>query len=151
MPRSEIFWNILKMRVLGKGESRGLYAPARHTWKTVCTVAHHRQVIRNRLRTHPKLCYNTSFIAHDIAPAIQLNDAGTHNTLSKIFIRSTDNYLTHLFILGRFNGSRSQRIVRLVVDHWPHHDAHRMQRIFENRKLSQQFLRHTFAGFVSWI
>jgi len=56
-----------------------------------------------------------------------------------------------MVILRRLASGGSERVVRLVVDHRPHHHSHRLQGFLENGELRKQLRRHTLAGLVSGI
>jgi len=58
--------------------------------QTISAIADYSQIVRNRLRLHPKFGHNAGFIAQCVAPAVQLNDSRAHNTLTEIFVRCTN-------------------------------------------------------------
>ncbi len=139
------------VRGQGTGVSRSFRAPSRQSREAICTVADHGHVVWNRLRPHPKFGDNAGFIAQGIAPAIELNDSCTHNALTEIFVRCTNEHLIDTLFLGCFVGGRSERIIRLKVDHWPHHHSHCLQRLLKDGELRQQLGSYSFAGLVSGI
>ena len=99
----------------------------------------------------PELGHNAGFIAQGVAPSVQLNDPCADNTLTEVFVRRTNEHLPHTIVLRCLTGGRSERVIRLIIDHRPHHDSHCFQRFLENRELREQLPRHTFAGLVSGI
>src|SRR5208283_2406171 len=125
MPFPPILRNVLKTRVMGQDRSRGFLSPSTHARKAVGTVANHRQVIRDGLRSDAKLSDDAGFIAHDILPAVELHDSRAHNALTEIFVRRADedlpNAVTVILILRGFRGGRGERVIRLELDHGPHH------------------------------
>src|SRR5216684_4723576 len=151
MPFSPILGNAFKVRILRKSKSRSLYAPSRHTREAICGVTDHSQEVRDRLGFHSKLGYDTCLIADDVAPAVQLNDSCAHHALTEILIRRTNEHLPHAVILGCFISGRGERIIRLIIDHWPHHYSHCFQCFLENGELREQLRRHTLTGLVSGI
>src|SRR4029077_3429029 len=103
----------------------------------ICAVAYDRQEVRNGLRFYSEFRYDSGLIAHDLTPAVQLNDSCSYHALTEIFIRRTNEQLLLSVILGCFVSSRGERIVRLIIDHWPHHHSHCFQCFLENRELEQ--------------
>src|ERR1039457_2701467 len=151
MPLSPILGNFLKVRILRKRKCRSLLSPSRHTGEAICTVADHRQVIRDRLRFHTKFSDDAGFIPHNVLPAIQLYDSGAYHTLTKIFVRCANEYSTDTLILRGSCSGGSERIIGLVIHHWPYDHSHCFQRFLENRKLREQFRSHAFSRLVSGI
>src|SRR5258708_791719 len=84
MPCLPIFWDILKVRVLGQRHRGSFCSPARYSGKTVGTVANDCQVVRNRLRPDSEFGDHAGFIAYDLAPAVQLDHSRAHDTLAQI-------------------------------------------------------------------
>src|ERR1700745_4456487 len=124
MPLSPILGNGLKMRILRQGKRRSLYPPSRQTRETICRVADDSQEVRNGLRLYPEFRHDSDLVAQDFTPAVQLNDSCAHYALTEIFIRRTNEHLLHTVILGCLISSRGERIIRLIIDHWPHHYSH---------------------------
>src|SRR5580658_1421451 len=100
MPLSPILRDVFERGILRQSRSGSFLAPSRHTGEAVCAVTDHSQVVRNRLRFDPELSDNAGFIARNIAPAVQLNDACADNTLTEIFIWRTNQHLPHPLIQG---------------------------------------------------
>src|SRR5580693_6451946 len=98
MPLSPVFRNVFQVRVLRQRNRRRLGAPSRHTWEAIGTVAHHGQVVWNRLRLHSEFGHNAGFITQDVAPAVELNHSRTHNTLTEIFVWRTNEHLLYTVI-----------------------------------------------------
>ena len=61
------------MWILRKRESRSLHTPAWYSWKAIRAVADDGQVVGNRRWIHSELGYDSTFIAQNITPAVQLN------------------------------------------------------------------------------
>src|SRR5579863_688869 len=105
------------------------------TWVAICTVSDQSQVVWNRLGLHSELGHHAGFIAQHVTPAVELNDPCAYNALTEIFVRRTDEHLPHAVIPRCLSRGRSERVIRLVVDHGPHHYSHCLQRFLENGKL----------------
>jgi hypothetical protein len=103
------------------------------------------------LWTYAEFGYNPRFIAQNVALSVQLNDSRADNALTEIFVGRTNDHLLHTVILRRFTGGGGERIIRLIVDHWPRHHSDCFERFLENRELREQLLGHTFAGLVTGI
>ena len=87
------------MKVPGKGEGSPLSAPSRQAGIAIGTVSNYGQIIGNRLRPESKLLDNACLVAHDLAPAIALNNTRADDALSQILVGSTDDYLAHTLVL----------------------------------------------------
>src|SRR3984957_7939138 len=151
MPFSFILRNVLQVRILRQDKGRSLLSPSRQTRESVRTVADHGEVVRNRLRLHSELGHHTGFVADDVLPTIELNDSRTDDALAEIFVGSTNEHLLYALLLRGFSGGRSERVIRLKLDHRPHHDSHGLQRLFENRELREQLRSYAFTRLVSGI
>src|SRR5437588_11514109 len=102
MPFPPIPGDVLKMRILRKGKRRSLYSPASHARISISTVSDDSQIIRNRLRADSKLGHNTGFVAHNVAPAVELDHASAHHALRQVFVWGANPYLVHALILCCF-------------------------------------------------
>jgi hypothetical protein len=91
----------------------------------------------------------SNFASHRDNTQKTLNNSSAYHTLTEIFIRRTNEHLLHSVILSCFVGSRSERIVRLIIDHWPHHYSHCFQCFLENGELREQLRQHAFTRLVS--
>ncbi len=128
--------------------SRSFRAPPTHARKTIGSIANHRQIVRDRLRPHAKLSNHAGLIAHDVLPAVQLNHPCTHYALTEIFVGRAEEDFSDAVILRGLRGGRGERVVRLELDHGPHHYPHRFQSFLENRELREQRRIYALAGFV---
>ena len=140
-----------KWRISRQHPRRPLRSPPLHPRKSVRTIPHHRQIIRNRLRPHSKLLHHSRLVAHLILPPIHLHHPCPHHTLTQILIRRTNKHLPHALISSGPSRSRSQRIIRLNFHHRPYQNAHRRQRLLQQRKLRQQRRIHSLRRLVSRI
>src|ERR1700722_3343359 len=137
MPILPILRNIFEMRILNQRRGRGLRTPSWQTRKAIGTVTDDDEIVRNRLWGHTKFGQNSGFIADDLLATVELDNSFADHTLAEIFVRRADENLLNAIVLGCLVSGGSERIVGLKVDHWPHHDAHRLQRLFENRELGE--------------
>src|SRR5579863_5953807 len=124
MPLPPILWNVFQVWILRQSKRGCLCAPSRHSREAIRTVADHRQVVRNRLGHHSELGYHASFVAQNVAPAVQLNHPRAHYTLTEIFVWGANEHLSHTLIARGFRRGGRERVISLKVDHWPHHHSH---------------------------
>src|SRR5205807_1504068 len=105
MPLSPVLWNVLEMRVLRQGESRGFWTPSRHAGEAIGTVADHGQVIGDGLGLNPKFSHHAGFVPNDILPAIELDYSRAYDTLTQVFVWRTNDDLRYTVILPGLSGS----------------------------------------------
>jgi len=99
MPLLPILRHAFQVAAMRQNRCCRFHAPARDPWITVCTVANHRQIIRNRFWSYPELFHHAGFIAHQIALAIELNDSCPDDALAEVFVRCTDENSLNSFVL----------------------------------------------------
>src|SRR5207253_7944654 len=112
-------------------------------------VAHQREIVRNERGCNSILGADGLLVTNLILSSINLHHAIADNALREIFVRRPDANLLHTLIFRSKMGRGCERIVSLKLDHWPHSDTHRSQRLFQWMKLREQRSFNSSTGFIA--
>src|SRR5918995_154842 len=99
-----------------------LRTPAGHAGKAVCRVADESQEIRHRLRQHTETGTHTGSVEPLVLTAVPLPDLAA-DALAEVLVGGTDDRPLDAVVGRRGESTRSQRVVRLLLDHRPHGEA----------------------------
>src|SRR5690606_16164278 len=115
---------------------------------SVRRIADEREPVRNQRGLDAELLAYRRRVADLLAAAIDLHDAIALHALREILVRRPDVDLLHTLVGRRDPRRARERVVRLELDHRPHDDAHRVERLLERMKLREQLRLDPFAGLV---
>jgi hypothetical protein len=88
-------------------------------------------------------------VADLLRPPVDLHDSLAADALREVLVRSPDADLLHPPVRGGNPGGGGQGVVRLQLDHRPHHDPHCRQCLLERMELREEGGLDTLAGLVA--
>ena len=148
VPETPVVRNRLEMDVAGEDGPRRLRAPAGQSGIPVRRVTDEGEVIGYRHRRYAELRDHRGFVPDGPRSAIQLDDPRAAHALGEILVGRADDHAFDAPVVRRRRSGGGQGIVGLELDHRPDHDAHRGERLFEERELRQEVGLDAGARFV---
>ena len=113
---------------------RGLRAEPGQSGKPVGGVTDQREPIGDRLGRDAELVADAVGVEQNVAAPVELHDLAA-DALAEVLVGCADDHLLDALVGGRDRGRARERVVGLVLDHRPHRDAERGQRVLEQREL----------------
>ena len=114
----------------------------------VLRVADQRQEVGDQRRDHAELPAHALRVADLLAPAIHLHHPVARDALGQVLVVGPDADLLDARVLRGDPRGGGQRVVGLELDHRPHRDAHRGERLFQGMELRPERAIDAFAGLV---
>ncbi len=149
VPGARVGRDGFEVTVFGQDGGGRFRAPARQARKAVGSITDQRQIVGDAGRRDAELRHDAGFVEDGARSPVQLDDAGPAHALREIFVRRADHDALDARVGGSGRRRGRQRVVGLELDHRPHDDPRRGQRLFEQRELREQIGLDALARLVS--